>query len=238
MNNALAAQINPIVSVNHGKLVTNSLNIAKVFGKDHHNVLKVIQNLEVPQEFINVNFNANEYIDAMHRRQPMYDMTRDAFSLVVMGFSGQQAMQFKLAYLQAFNLMEEELRSQANLAFLPDREIEERARRDGFDRAIRFFQQIQTLRAQIDMDEQTLEDLCFFRSRGLTQDEAARLCIISKREVERVEEILRAHGIPTTVVNMSIRKKQSKNHWTDLITLAGLATLPGKKQIALCPEVH
>jgi hypothetical protein len=87
------------------------------------------------------------------------------------------------------------------------------------------------------MDEKTLQDLCWFRSRGLTQDEAARLCIVSHNECRRVEETLRAFGVKIPVVNMSIRKKQALDHWADLVVQAGVAALPGKQAVARIAEV-
>lgn len=109
MKTASAAQINPVVAVHNGKLVTDSLNIAEVFGKDHHNVLKAIQTLDVPKEFGDVNFNATEYTTAQGKKLPRCEMTRDGFTLLAMGFTGPKAMKFKLAYIEAFSKMEEEL---------------------------------------------------------------------------------------------------------------------------------
>ena len=245
MKNAAAVPVSPIVAVHNGNLITDSLNIAKVFSKQHKDVLKAIKNLECSEDFRERNFAPNK-IKVLNNPSgeefSHYEITRDGFTMLAFGFTGKQAAHFKEAYIKAFSLMEEKLRSQVNLAILPappdTRDVEQSAREEGFVRAMRFFHQMQALRAQIDMDEQTLETLCFYRSLGLTQDEAARLCIIAKREVERVEEILRAHGITTTVVNMSIRRKQIKTHWTDLVTQAGLSALPGGKAVARIAEVR
>ena len=42
----------------------------------------------------------------------MYYMTRDGFTFLAMGFTGKVAAQFKEAYINAFNEMEEKLRSE------------------------------------------------------------------------------------------------------------------------------
>jgi len=102
-------QVFPIVSLINQKPVTTSLNIADVFGKQHNNVLRTIQNLEVPEEFDRLNFEPISYQDSYDRTQSMYQITRDGFIILVMGFTGARAMQFKIAYIAAFNRMEEEL---------------------------------------------------------------------------------------------------------------------------------
>lgn len=109
-------QIFPVVSLVNQKPVTTSLNVAEVFGKQHTHVLRAIQNLEVPEEFNRSNFGLVNYIDAKGEPRPMYQITRDGFTILVMGFTGARAMQFKLAYLEKFNRMEAELtrRTQAS----------------------------------------------------------------------------------------------------------------------------
>lgn len=103
----------PDVHLSHGRPTTTSLNIAQVFGKQHKNVLRDIQQLEIPDEFRRLNFQPAEYLDAQKKPRPMYEVTRDGFTLLAMGFTGRRAMQFKLAYIQAFNRMEAELARRA-----------------------------------------------------------------------------------------------------------------------------
>jgi len=102
-------QIFPVVSLVNQKPVTTSLNIAEVFGKQHGHVLRTIQNMEVPEEFNQSNFGLISYLDSYGRAQSMYQITRDGFTILVMGFTGARALQFKLAYIAAFNRMEDEL---------------------------------------------------------------------------------------------------------------------------------
>ena len=91
--------------------VTTSLAVAETFGKQHFNVLQDIRNLACSREFRLLNFQESAYLNAQKRRQPMYIMTRDGFTLLVMGYTGEKAMRFKEAYLKAFNRMEAELTS-------------------------------------------------------------------------------------------------------------------------------
>jgi Rha family phage regulatory protein len=116
MSEAATRVICPIVEFVNDQLVTTSLNIAEVFGKDHHNVMKTIRALEAPDEFNEVNFNAVEYVDAKGEKRPMYRITFDGFILLVMGFTGRKAMQYKLAYIEAFNRMKTALAEQASRA--------------------------------------------------------------------------------------------------------------------------
>ena len=78
-----------------GKQWTTSLNIAEVFGKNHFDVLDKIEKLECSQEFAQRNFTAGGYSDKNNQMRKMYDITRDGFVLLVMGFTGKPAMQFK-----------------------------------------------------------------------------------------------------------------------------------------------
>jgi len=86
--------------------VTTSLNVAEVFGKEHKNVLRDIQQLECSQEFAKLNFELC-YRFVNNRSQPYYQMTRDGFTFLAMGFTGKKAAEFKEAYIHEFNRMEE-----------------------------------------------------------------------------------------------------------------------------------
>lgn len=108
----MSAQTNPIVpvvSIVNNHPITTSLNVAEVFGKQHRNVMRDIKALDVPQEFHTLNFEHITYRDARGRIQSAYNLTRDGFTILVMGFTGKKAMQFKLAYIDAFNAMEAKL---------------------------------------------------------------------------------------------------------------------------------
>lgn len=89
-------------------LTTTSINVADVFGKLHKNILQSIENLkqDLPQKFTELNFQPSKYKDNTGRECPMYLLTRDAFTLLVMGFTGKKALQFKLAYIAEFNRMQ------------------------------------------------------------------------------------------------------------------------------------
>ncbi len=83
-----------------------SLDVAETFGKDHKNVLRDIRALGCSAEFNRLNFEPISYVDSMNRKQDAYIMTRDGFTLLVMGYTGELAMKFKEAYIKQFNAME------------------------------------------------------------------------------------------------------------------------------------
>lgn len=95
---------------NEEKLITTSLKVSEVFGKDHKNVLRDIREIECSEEFNRLNFEPINYKDARGRIQDAYSMTRDGFTMLVMGYTGEKAMKFKEDYINAFNAMESELK--------------------------------------------------------------------------------------------------------------------------------
>lgn len=100
----------PDLEIIEGQITTTSLQIAEHFGKRHTHVLRAIRNLlaELPEN-ARPNFGLSEFTDDTGRKLPAYRITRDGFTLLAMGFTGKEAMQWKVAYLTAFNKMEQEL---------------------------------------------------------------------------------------------------------------------------------
>lgn len=110
--------------------LTTSLAVAEKFGKHHRNVLQAIRNLECPQAFTELNFKLSEYIDPTGRKLPMYDITRDGFAVLAMGFTGPEALRWKIAFLDAFNALESAWRD-SPLAQLALRDLNLRRRAGG-----------------------------------------------------------------------------------------------------------
>jgi Rha family phage regulatory protein len=97
------------VSLVDGRPMVSSLKVAEHFGKQHFVVLRTIKNLDIPKSFSANNFVAVEYVDKKGEKRPAYNMTRDGFTLLAMGFTGKKAMKWKIRYIEAFNAMEKEL---------------------------------------------------------------------------------------------------------------------------------
>ena len=95
-----------VIQNQFGKDVTTSLIVAKVFGKRHDHVLRDIANLSCSQNFNAANFGEIKYIDNRSREQRAYEMTKDGFSLLVMGYNGAKAGEFKEKFINEFNKRE------------------------------------------------------------------------------------------------------------------------------------
>ncbi|EFK6613054.1 TPA: peptidase [Escherichia coli] len=99
----------PDITIINGRVVTTSLAVANYFTKRHERVLDRIRNLECSDEFAEHNFVLSGYTDASGRKLPCYQITRDGFAFLAMGFTGKRAARFKEAYINAFNQMERSL---------------------------------------------------------------------------------------------------------------------------------
>lgn len=89
------------------RVLTTSLKVAQYFNKRHDNVLRKIRQIiaDCPDDFAALNFEETDFIDKNGDIQPMFNLTKDGYMLVVMGFTGKAAMQIKITYIQAFNWM-------------------------------------------------------------------------------------------------------------------------------------
>lgn len=96
-------------------VITTSLKVAEYFGKAHKNVLRAIKRLEVEcsPNFSRLNFEPVEYIDKKGEMRLMYNVTRDGWMMLVMGFTGHAATAIKESYISAFNWMAEQLSRRA-----------------------------------------------------------------------------------------------------------------------------
>lgn len=95
---------------NEERLITTSLKIAEKFGKEHAHVLRDIRDMECSDMFRESNFGLSSYKSSQGKTLPMYEVTRDGFTLLAMGYTGKEAMKFKEDYINAFNAMENELK--------------------------------------------------------------------------------------------------------------------------------
>ena len=96
-----------------GKAVVSSRDIARVFEKNHQHVMRDIRNIiENDAQWGASNFGQSSYMNEQGKSQPEYLISRDGFTLLVMGYNGEKAMRFKKAYIAAFNEMERRLAPQ------------------------------------------------------------------------------------------------------------------------------
>lgn len=87
----------------------SSLDVADTFEKEHKRVLQDIRDLKCSEEFRRHNFVQSEYSNEQGHKQPMFLITRDGFTLLAMGYTGEKAMKFKEGYIRQFNAMERAL---------------------------------------------------------------------------------------------------------------------------------
>ena len=95
------------------QVLTTSLKVAEVFEKEHKHVLDAVRKLFTAENSaVKQMFQESTYLNERNQSQPMFVMNRDGFTLLAMGFNGKKALDFKIAYIDAFNQMEAELKSQ------------------------------------------------------------------------------------------------------------------------------
>ncbi|MBN9679464.1 Rha family transcriptional regulator [Campylobacter coli] len=98
------------LNIKENKVFINSLDLAKVFNKNHKDVLETTKN-QPQNDFTESNFILSTYKDKKGELRPCYNLTRDGFSLLVMGFTGEKAYKWKVEFIKAFNEMEKRLRN-------------------------------------------------------------------------------------------------------------------------------
>lgn len=104
-----------IITVSNGQATTTSLAVADKFGKRHKNVLQAIRNMECSESFRRLNFQPTIFDvpgpKGAVRREECFEITRDGFSFLAMGFTGKEAANWKEKFITAFNAMERALSS-------------------------------------------------------------------------------------------------------------------------------
>lgn len=90
----------------------DSLFVASAFEKNHKEVLRDIRRITaddsgLSDEFRQRNFALSYYHNKQNKKQPCYYLTRDGFTMLVMGYTGAKAMKFKEMYIKRFNEMEQ-----------------------------------------------------------------------------------------------------------------------------------
>ena len=99
-----------IMEQNREEILTdNSRNVPEHFEKQHKDVLESIRNLTAENSATKSMFIETSF-ESRGKFYPQYELTRDGFSLLVMGFTGSKALEWKLKYIEAFNEMERELK--------------------------------------------------------------------------------------------------------------------------------
>jgi Rha family phage regulatory protein len=117
-----------LVFIENNKAVTDSLAIAEVFGKEHKNVKRDIENqieklMDANEiEFIRLNFERNTYLDSRGRTQEKFNLSEEAFTIIAMSYVTPEAMKMKVKFIQEFKRMREQIENN-KVKILDDRQI-------------------------------------------------------------------------------------------------------------------
>lgn len=111
MNNTKHMHKDVVITRNNdGELVVTSRQVAEDFEKMHKHILESIRNLVDENSAVKSMFIESQF-ENRGKMYPEYLITRDGFSLLVMGFTGSKALQWKLKYIEAFNKMEQTIKN-------------------------------------------------------------------------------------------------------------------------------
>ncbi|WP_278937188.1 Rha family transcriptional regulator [Phascolarctobacterium faecium] len=115
-----------LVVIKNNQVVVSSRQVAEKFGKEHKHVLDSVREILKAENSAVRFFQENMYkVEGNNKSYPEYLMNRDGFTLLAMGFTGKEALQWKLKYIAAFNEMEQALNSKP-VSALKAKEVEAR----------------------------------------------------------------------------------------------------------------
>ena len=101
--------MNELVKINKGKLMTTTKLIADYFGKAHRDVTRALENMDCSQEFRDANYVMSSYTSPQNKILKCFNVSKDGFYFLAMGFTGGRAAKFKEGFIVAFNEMEKGL---------------------------------------------------------------------------------------------------------------------------------
>lgn len=135
--------MNELVYLKKNEMYTDSLKVAEIFQRRHDDVVRSVEKLierneEASKDIrtfsdISKQFIKTRYKDEQGRMQTKYLLNRDGFALLVMGFNGRKAHEWKLKYIDAFNQMEKLLTEKQTSVWLETRQQGKLIRKDETD---------------------------------------------------------------------------------------------------------
>ena len=172
-----------------------STEVARHFQKKHTNILRDIDRLRsiLPKTFVELNFELMFRVvdagDGATRKVRQFALTRDALSLLVMGFTGKAAIMWKLRYIEAFNAMEQALYES----------IRREARADGKEAIHAACEKTRQETAQLfwrlgPAQKRRVRQAVRYHAMGLGKHSIAKLLDVDGREVSRLLKAARALG--------------------------------------------
>lgn len=199
------------ISNRDGVLTVSSLRVAADFQKDHRHVTEVIRNLTAENPAVKSMFIENSYINERGREYKCYELTRDGFSLLVMGFTGKKALEWKLKYIEAFNKMEQQLRSSS----LNLEEVISRTVTAAVKETVKALLPLMQQSRSAPMCDQNMIDTQLRRSRGIISqlDPALRIevddmLLSRKPRYVDIQAFLAEHGVTISIAAIGEYKKR------------------------------
>jgi Rha family phage regulatory protein len=194
-----------LVFIENGRPVTDSLTVAEVFGKEHKHVLRDIRELECSAEFSQSNFGHTPYKHPQNgQTYQKCLMTEQGFTLLVMGYTGKRAFEFKEKYISEFHSMRSQLQSLAPVEPQLPATLEEYLDLDEDERGAAYFitrKQKKSLETQLAIAAPKVEAFNTFMTaeNSMTMNEAAKSLGIGRNQLFgflRDERILMASNLP------------------------------------------
>lgn len=168
--------MNDLVVLINGVPMVDSVLVAKKFGKTHRDVLRAIGNMGCSDGFKLRNFAQGTYV-VRNTDYPMFNMTRDGFTFLCMGFTGKEAAKWKEAYIDAFNSMEKSLARKDDAIEWKQARLQSKEVRKAFTNAVQLFVDYAT--------EQGSKSASMY------------YCNITKMEYAALELIEKGHKVPS-----------------------------------------
>ncbi|MDR2050639.1 MAG: Rha family transcriptional regulator [Deltaproteobacteria bacterium] len=189
---------NPITYTLNGQPAVSSQDVALHFQKKHKEILRDIGRIcsMCPKSFNERNFAPVEYSDAKGENRPCYLLTRDAFSILAMGFTGKAAILWKLRYIEAFNALEkaalENLSAQVIAARREALTLERDAEKT---RQTALAEGASICLALSPLMQARLKKVLAYRRRGFSQREISAVINLHRRTVRELEKVALSLGL-------------------------------------------
>jgi len=187
--------------IKDGHPVATSLKVAEAFNREHRTVLQAIRDMECSPQFRQQNFLQMAHFRANpvtggQTESPCYEMTKNGFLFLAMGFTGQKAALLREGYIRAFDELATEIAS--GMA---------RTREELTDRLM----MVVSESARFGYDASFIPELVRYRRLGLTQEEIGRLFGMPARTVANWTKKIADAGVVLPVQHTRKTKTFFKN---------------------------
>ena len=180
-----------VARTENNSMYTTTKDIADKFGKQHKNVLQAVRDLVAGNSATKSMFRESTYTNR-GKQYPMYLVTRDGFTLLAMGFTGSDALEWKMKYISAFNRMAEIIRKELNQLKKSQTQMPKRGTKEFLSLALLDAQQI------IEEQERKLIDaqpaITFHQAVAVTED-----TILVREFAKLLTQALRKEGYDVSI---------------------------------------